>query len=702
MVSNDGQIVELLSVAFKKMFPDIAHRIEEPEVQEWLAGSLIGIVEYSGTLPQETRKQRDRRMECHKVYDGDYKILASNLRNTYPNERELSPQDLILKVYNGISSVYDVLGVSQVSNPTTNGDFEEGTSNALDSNKSSEREVETPITQKSVPEVGTESKESGVQNDSNGHVEPKHEEVHNVEAVESVQKDTEQSTSSNGATTVADRKDVESEQIEKTVDSAKLNGMVAGKQDTAITSSERVGDVTDTEVQTKSNNKAMEESKMSNFAELEKMAEAAANQMGGADTLLDQGAPVSNVTASKEEMKETTMKVVSALEASIPERKAWVKENSVDAIIVVKEPAAKRALGTMGKLSYKKTGNNATTPEAAIAEKIQKFVTAVYGSPISEEDWKALPEESRYQQVIKVDKQAAPAKEGAAPKATNLAKAKKVYEVLSAIKNNPTGEFAAFIDDKKISFNWKGVVLAGVPMNRNTLIRTLLDKSVSGSVVGDGTDVENVGDGTVFKLGKANNKVNNKQENIAGNAPKADKKFVITVKNKAAFTAQDNHVVYLLTQPAENSDSGASFPVAIKPEGFDACAGAFSYVRKTEAGEDAIRDTKDKNGNAKFKTGVYTMRVTVPVSDVKKEIGEQFKSVEGHDHPTYVANYWGITMPQEKDSVNSDAGLTKILAQFMLGDIEMVEGSETLKNLARVQKAAQAEADAEEAAQLDQ
>ncbi len=692
MVSNDSKIVELLSVAFKKMFPDIAHRIEEPEVQKWLAGSLIGVVEFTGTLPQETRKQRDRRMECHKVYDGDFKILASNLRNTYPEERELSPQDLILKVYNGISSVYDVLGVSQVSNPTTNADFEEGTSNTLDSNTSS-----VPTEEKVDAQVA-ESKESGVQNDSNGYVEPKHSEVHDDnKTVESVRKDKEPIEVKSNDDVVAEV--VESEQ-EVPVDSANEN-VTQIREQTTEKAPTQMGDVTDTKLQNKTN-KSMEENKMSNYDDLRQMAEQAAGAMGGADSLIEQSAPVSNVTASKEAIKEKTMEVVGILEASIPERKAWVKNNVVEALIVTKQPAAKRALGSMGKLSYKSSGKNATTPEASIAEKIQKFITAVYGSPISEDDWKALPEESRYQQVIKVDKQAAPAKEGAPAKATNLAKAKAVYAVLCDIKNNPTGEFAAFIDDKKISYNWKGVMLAGVPMNRNTLIRTLIDKSVSGSVVGDGTDVDNAAEGTVFKLGKANNQVSNKQDSIAGTAPKADKKFVITVRNKAKFTEQANHVVFLLTQPTENSDAVASFPVAIRVDGFDPCAGAFSYVRKTESGEDAVRPNKDKNGNSKFKTGVYTMRVSVPVSDVKKEIGEQFKSVEGHDHPAFVANYWGITMPQEKDSVNSDAGLTKILAQFMLGDIEMVEGSETLKNLAKVQKAAQAEADAEEAAQLDQ
>ena len=143
MVGNDIQIIDLLSVAFKKMFPDLATRVEEPEVKKWLANSLVNIVEYSGTLPQESRKQRDRRMECHKVYDGDFKELAANLRNTYPNERELSAQELLLKVNNGITSIYDVLGASQISNPTTKYDSEEGTSTALDSDKLSTPDVQT-------------------------------------------------------------------------------------------------------------------------------------------------------------------------------------------------------------------------------------------------------------------------------------------------------------------------------------------------------------------------------------------------------------------------------------------------------------------------------------------------------------------------------------------------------------------------------
>ena len=722
MFSSDSQIVELLSTAFKNMFKDLAHRLEEPAVQKWIANSLVNIVEYSGTLPGETRKQRDRRMECHKVYDGEFKELASNLRNTYPNERELSAQELILKVYNGITSIYDVLGASQISNPTTKYDSEEGTSNALDSDKSStevtlqavkEETVQSVSTQQAVSSVSMSADKTEVQEHGNGKYVPSVEDTIKESPVKPVQEKSKPVpvlikpitvkpiTGSNPnvneekTTEVTQPTPVEvTKELEEFEDKKITETKVPEKVQEEVSN-----DVSSTEVH---NNQIenMEENQMSDLNSLMEMANNAINNMGGEE---EAGVkPVSNVAASKDQMKEFQIMAINEIEASIPERKSWSQNSRVEALVVLKEPAAKRVRGTMGKLPYKAKGNDAITPEEAIKKRIADFCKAAYGSAIAEEDWKALPEESRYQQVIKVDKQqAATRKEGDPAKVTNLEKAKKTYEVLSNIKNNPTGEFAAFVNDKNVSYNWKGVVIEGTPMNRASLIKTLLDKS-NGAVLGDGSDPANTKDAVMFVLGKANDKSSAKQQGIAGTAHRSDKKFVVAIKNKANFTDNEAHIVYMYTQPADNSDARASFPVAIKPEGFEPCAGAFSYVRKTEDGQDAYRETKNANATPKYKTGVYTLRVSVPVTDVKKELAEQFKKIEGHEHPTKNAAYWGITIAQDKDFINSDNHIVTMLSSFLSGEIGGVADSDTIQSLEKARKIAQSEADAEEAAQLEQ
>lgn len=717
MISSDSQIVELLSTAFKNMFKDLANRLEEQAVQKWIANSLVSIVEYSGTLPGETRKQRDRRMECHKVYDGEFKELASNLRNTYPNERELSAQELILKVYNGITSIYDVLGASQISNPTAKYDSEEGTSTALDSDRLStevtqetvkEETVQSVSTQQDVSSVSMSTDKTDVQESGNGKYVPSGEPTVKESPVKPVQEKSKPVPIPIKPVEVSKPIVVEEKTTEVTqptmVEVAKELEESEDKKITETGVPEEVreeisNDVSSTEVHNNQIEK-MEENQMSDLNSLMEMANNAINNMSGEE---ESGIkPVSNVAASKDQMKEFQIMAINEIEASIPERKSWSQNSRVEALVVLKEPAAKRVRGTMGKLPYKAKGNDAITPEEAIKKRIGDFCKAVYGSAIAEEDWKALPEESKYQQVIKVDKQqAATRKEGDPAKVTNLEKAKKTYEVLSNIKNNPTGEFAAFVNDKNVSYNWKGVVIEGTPMNRASLIKTLLDKS-NGAVLGDGSDPANTKDAVMFVLGKANDKASAKQQGIAGSTHRSDKKFVVAIKNKANFTDNEAHIVYMYTQPAENSDARASFPVAIKPEGFEPCAGAFSYVRKTEDGQDAYRETKNANATPKYKTGVYTLRVSVPVTDVKKELAEQFKKIEGHEHPTKNAAYWGITIAQDKDFINSDNHIVTMLSSFLSGEIGGVADSDTLQNLEKARKIAQSEADAEEAAQLEQ
>jgi hypothetical protein len=140
-------VVELLTNPFTKMFPEFAKYVNTPEVQKWLSEALVKITEYDQALPNETKNQRDKRMKCAHVYEGEFKELGNCLRNTYPDERTISTQELILKVYAGISNVNDVIkSIAETEvNPTTTDEANADSSeNVLDSNK----EV-TPVTEES-------------------------------------------------------------------------------------------------------------------------------------------------------------------------------------------------------------------------------------------------------------------------------------------------------------------------------------------------------------------------------------------------------------------------------------------------------------------------------------------------------------------------------------------------------------------------
>lgn len=672
MVENEGQIISTLSVAFQRMFPDLADKLETPEVKKWLANSLIGIVEYTGTLPQETRKQRDGRMECHKVYNGDFKELASKLRNTYPNSRDLSAQDLILKVYNGISSIYDVLSVESNGNPTANEDSIDGTSITLDSDKSGDSTQPSSVSSM----VGTETNVTEAVSDHHDYEESKQEEPAYETRVE------EPTAESNTVEHVSEVKAIEpsTEESSETVENTEQ------KQSVEVNTEG-----------TQNNENVMEEKEMSQVEDLLKKANEAASTMGGDEAL--GGAPVSNVSDGKERLNAAKVEVSEALKGSLESRRQWTKSNPVEAIIITKQPAAKRVIKAVGKVPFPATGKNATTAAAKVESLMNNFIKAVYGRPINEEDWKQLDEQTRYAQVIKADKKL---KEG---KATNLAKAKLVYANLVEMKNDPEGEFAAFINDKNISYSWKGVMLCGKPLNREDLVCELIDNS-TGVAIGAGSNIADIEKRVEFKLGQTSAKAKAKTTGITGSGHQAAKKLVVSIKNKPAFTADESHIKCMMTQPSDNSDAKASFPVAIKPEGFDSCAASFSYVRTNDSYEDEFRPNKDKEGNAVYKTGVFTLRVSVPVTDVKKVLDDEFKKVA--DTARAIDMYWGVKLAPTKQA---DAAaptalegtiLETALAQYFVGEVSGAADSAIVKSLDQIRKAAQAEADAEEAAQLDQ
>lgn len=658
MVLSDAQIVELLSVAFKQMFPDLADKVEDERVKHWLANSLVGIVEYSGTLPQETRKQRDRRMECHQVYDGSIKELAAKLRDTYPNTRELSPQALILKVYNGISSIYDVLGKDEVvDHPTVNEEsIKPGEVEALDSNKGVENSgtaTDVEINQGSVVEPIREEPNVSVPRpnlDSDAFVSPK-----------------EEAAKSSHIEEGPHEQEVPATQIE-------------------VTEPVDVPEGKPKEEESKKLNKENGKMENSTAAELLKKAQESTQVMGG-DAV---AAPKSNVNVMKEDMNEAKSQIADQLENSLQARTQWTANNTVDGLIVLKKPAALRTKATVGIANK---GNKKETPSQQAENKFKKFIKATSGQEISIEAWKALPDDQKYAQVIKADQ----SRKEDAVGATNLEKAKAVYELIERQYNSPEEQIPAFINTNKVSYAWKGVMLGGKPLNRDDLIVTVIDNS-TGVIIGAGSAIEDVDNRVEFKLGQAKISANNRVTGVRAGAPRAEKKFVISIKNKDRFTADKSHIMFMLNQV--QGEATASFPAAITVGGEE--MGAIFQYQTNELAKNA----KTKDGQPRYAKKMFSLRVSVKVDDYKKELDAQF--MKDGLTPSKLDSYWNIKFAPktQADAANPTAIegtiLQTILASYITGQTAGAAGSNVLAELDKVKKAAQAEADAEESSQLDQ
>lgn len=664
-MTNEDQIIATLEVAFKNMFPELAGELATNEkVREWLAGSLVGIVEFTGTLPQETRKQRDNRMQCHKVYDGDFKQLAGMLRNTYPNTRNLSPQELILKTWNGISSIKDVLGTDgQTETPTVQKTEEDSTTNTLDSNRVVDQ-TDSQTVAASVDEPTAD-------------VAP----VEVAETVEEVSTDvvTEQNVQTDSKVIVEtgdEGKDVTSNQNDPI-------GTVKPEQNESANEGVKYDKTTSTDqIPVETEKLILEDNTMENMAEeLLAKASSAASTMAGDATPAAPAA--SNITVGDAEKAEAKEKVMDALEGSLEQRIEWTKNNTVDQIIVLKQPNALRAKSTMGTISVAKD----QTVSQKVEGQIQAFIKACSGKAvITKDEFDALPDEQKYAMVIAADA----GRKADDKKATNLSKAKKVYELLqkmAASAADDKAQYPAFINTQNVSYAWKGVIIGGQPMNRDALIVTIIDKSTS-IIIGAGSDISDTKNRVEFKLGQTKVGAANKITGVSAGSNRAEKKFVVSISNKASFTDDASHISYMMTK--EKGTAKASFGAEIVPDGFGPCAASFSYNTGEVKG-------KDKDGNTTYKKKTFSVRVSVDVTDYEKELDGRFK-LDGMNQ-TKLDNYWGVKFAPSKqaDLANptdfAGTALAAALSAYFIGTtgFEGKEESTVVASLKQIKKAAEAE-----------
>ena len=107
MVSEEQRPSKLLKSIFKEIHPDLMTKYTDEQIDAYLDMAPICIVECPD-LKGETKKQRKNRMECHQIYNGDYKQLCNCLRNIYPEKNAMSAYKLMLWVYEGIRPVSEI------------------------------------------------------------------------------------------------------------------------------------------------------------------------------------------------------------------------------------------------------------------------------------------------------------------------------------------------------------------------------------------------------------------------------------------------------------------------------------------------------------------------------------------------------------------------------------------------------------------
>jgi hypothetical protein len=287
--------------------------------------------------------------------------------------------------------------------------------------------------------------------------------------------------------------------------------------------------------------------------------------------------------------------------------------------------------------------------------------------------------------------------------ATNVAKAKEVYALLTEALQNPEGQFEAIVDKNKVTYSQKGVIIGGKPVSKDQLIILLLDKS-NGAVYAQGSlDANGSTNGneevTSWQLSKVTDSA--KSKTGVPSAKKADgKKFSVSVKKRDKFVQDPSHVQYLFTETDDKASATASFRAKITVAGVVYPA-SFQYADKS-----ATRTNKDGKTVPKKKT--FSVNVRVPVTDVKKKLDARF-IIDGYS-ATKLDAYWGISIaPKTQTDLANAKGiegtpLQKVLIGFYQGDISAsaAKDSEVLKQLAAIRTQAEAAEDAEQAAQLDQ
>lgn len=685
MANYSNSDLQAMKIAFSKAFNIDKSLCDNPEIIKWMTEAAESIVEYDGKFKNESVKDRDIRMELVEVYDGNVNDLVNLLRRSFREYRALTKWEMLFKIANEISSVNELTERAK-SQQVFSGEVEKAISQTPE---------EHPISQSTSTEIAEGSSDGTTpepQEVSDGIAEEPHEEV-SVTSDTMHAEEVAESSVNEESVSVSEVNSSVSEQVTEETKPQE----VAQDEPTQIPSEQSTGNVQSVPQHSLSNtsiNVSMEEKTMENS--LQKMLETASKVSG--DAAQAQTAPAGSNTAAADTAKSDEVKaaVVKVLEGQVAERNAWARQNVVTKVVSTQKPAALRTTETVGLPTTE------TEQEEAIKkidENIQKFLNGVTGKTgMTLEAFAGLTDDEKYANVYGKDDDT---------RIANVIKARAMYELLMQIKQNPMTPIPAYIPTAdKVSYATKGYAINGKPMNIESFIVEVIDKTNGviygeGSVTADGKDASD--NAVSFKIGVANQKETNSTG--VNTAVTAKKVPVVRPRNKKEFIKGGQNIVFLFDKMAEgeNAIGTASFKAAI--QGADGLTNAVIPVYVVNDGKREVRETKKQDGTPSYKTKMISINCSVKVQKVVKEVGADFKGDMNDD--ILVANYWGIKLPSttaKKDFANisqvSQAASMEVFELAFAGQLSLSAGLKKSKTLADLQTAANAktEEDAKEAA----
>lgn len=642
---------EAMIAAFAHQFNVPKEVASAPAAWEWMADSPVAIVEYDGMLKGERKEDRDKRMEIISVYDGMVSELVSYLRYKFPQHKSLQKWALIFQVH---SDIIDV-------KPT----IERARSQSVfgTSGESDETPNETEVVQ-SNPGTSNEELLGAGEENTTANEAPANPVVPEEQVKEILENPAEEPSANHG--------DV-------------LNAQVADDSDTTLSGNGQEKD--DTHLYTKT--KSTEVKEMSAVSDLLTAAQGA---QGTANPAEVQQAPSANTGAVKADMKVAQMAVSQALASENAQRTEWTRNNVVTALVSTQKPAALRRIGDDGTVG---TETDPVKQAEAINGKLIGFIAAVTGKKgMTVEQFEALTDTERYANVVP----------GVAKvndvEVSNTDKAKAIYELIKAVKQNPNMQVPAFIP-AKLSYPVKGYAVAGKPMPTDEFMVLMCDQS-NGAIYGEGGINDSgaeIDGATSFKIGVAK-KVERAQAQTITTQKVERRVPVVRIKNKASFIDGGKHIVYLFEQEDAENNGRAAFRAAINVNGVMVSAGVTVYALD-DAGQKQVISHNDKDNTDRYKTKQASVSVSVPVKKMLKEFGAEFK---GNDDTIVAAGRWGVPMGVSKaangDFCNikefSQAPVFDVFAQVYAGRVALtgkLKESATLQKLrAAADQAAAAEA----------
>lgn len=735
------KVASILTNPFKEKYPQYAHLAETDKVQNWLGVAAKEVVEYEGLLPNETKKQSDRRKECHQAaYEGDIKNLVNCLRNTYPTDRSVSAPMLLLNVFSGISSINDVVNGEpegpQAQTPTmseqpTVQTEETIITGTVNSNKSEPTMGEGTSSTTSVnkPRSGIEDEEDSVLpahnvNPNKTEAAVKEDVVKHVEEQQHNAKvETEVGHRDPTGTVKDDDKVERTTRVESVVSQPKQEDKAPAEVKPERTESRapqvevpyqkpeesrsetKVAEVPKAEVpevEVLTNKFEQEETKT--MADLNEMAALAAAKMNGGEPVTAGG---SEVTARPSRGKKSEERLAAEEQAklTIAERmqsnNAFVQSNLVSAIITPTIPKYDRIIDKANPMGKLVNPTKDKTGEALIKEKLNKMIKNASGkADISLEQFEAASDDVRYAAVPDVDYKGY----------NNRARAKACYQLLKQALQNPEADYAA-APTAPATVPVRGYCVSGKNINRNDMIITLLDKTNGALYAPNQLDAEGkTVEEKPIMWQVATVKITASSQSATGiqkSSAKAAKKFSISAKRQKDFMSDPSHIKYLMSTIDEENTARGSFKAAIEVQG-TAIPAIFQYeVPKTKDGKAEI-DPETKQ--VKMTKRAYSINVVLAVKDVKHEVADEFKS-DTVKLNAQIDAYWGTNLEQS-DSNKSNAAATsskntaifKVLADFYEQGISTkgVEGSELLQKITADKRAAENAALASENSDLAQ